>query len=232
MTPTRAAAGHSPGPASELAAARQRVEVQLRQLVIDGTLRPGDKVVERAIAERFDVSRSPVHEAVRTLIHEGFLVAESPRRIVVRRLSRRDVEELYEVREGLEMTATALAALKASDTERALLHELLDEIAGTRDEARLHRLSADFHVLLTRMAGNSLLSSIAHPLEGRLRWLYQQNSDWDRLLVEHRAIADAVSSGDETEARRLAIEHARSSRAHTLAMLFPDEGSEQTNVGT
>ncbi|WP_037078320.1 GntR family transcriptional regulator [Pseudonocardia spinosispora] len=230
--PTGGASGHDSGPASELAAARRRVVSQLRQLVIEGALQPGEKVVERAIAERFEVSRSPVREAVRTLIHEGFLVAESPRRIVVRRLSRKDVEELYEVREGIEMTATGLAALKATGNEVRSLHELLDEIAATTDEARLHRLNADFHVLLTQMAGNSLLSSIAHPLEGRLRWLYQQNSDWERLLAEHRAIADAVASGDEITARTLAVNHARSSRAHTLAVLFPDDAGERASAGS
>jgi DNA-binding GntR family transcriptional regulator len=220
VTSTRGSSTNSSG---DLDPVRQRVLGQLRQLIIDGTLRPGDRVVERLLAERFEVSRSPVREAVRTLLYEGFLVAESPRRIVVRRLSHRDVEELYDVREGLEMMATVLAARNATSTDIDQLHRLLDETADATEEDRLHRLNADFHVLMTRLAGNELLLTLAHPLEGRLRWLYQQNSDWDRLLTEHRAILGAVHARDEEKARTLAAEHARSSRAHTLALLFPDD---------
>ena len=192
-------------------------------MIIDGTLRPGERVVERALAERFGLSRSPVREAVRALIYEGFLVAQSPRQIVVRRLSRKDVEELYDVREGIETMSTGLAARNASAAEARALSDLLDVIAAEVDDAELHRLNADFHVLMTRLAGNDLLMSIANPLEGRLRWLYQKNSDWDRLLAEHRVIADAVLTRDEEKARSLAAEHARSSRGHALELLFPDD---------
>lgn len=218
--------GLTPAPSGELAAARLHAVTQLRQLIIDGTLQPGDKVVERAVAEQLAVSRSPVHEAIRALIYEGFLVAESPRRIVVRRLARKDVEELYDVREGLETMATVLAVRNATRADADVLRQLLDEIAEETSEDRLHRLNADFHMTMTRLAGNNLLQTIAHPLEGRLRWLYQQNADWDRLLTEHRAIADAVLARDEEKARVLAAEHARSSRMHTLELLFPENPSD------
>ncbi|GAA1878147.1 GntR family transcriptional regulator [Pseudonocardia ailaonensis] len=210
-------------PTGELAASRHRAVAELRQQIIDGTLQPGDRVVERTVAEQLQLSRSPVREAVQALIYEGFLVAESPRRIVVRRLSRRDVEELYDVREGLETMATVLATRNATHEDAQQLRHLLAEIAEETDEVALHRLNADFHELMTRLAGNGLLRSLTHPLTGRLQWLYQQNSDWDRLLTEHRAIADAVLSRDEDKARSLAAEHARASRADTLGKLFPDE---------
>lgn len=222
-TSTARTPGDTPQPSAELAAARLHAVAQLRQLIIDGTLQPGDKVVERAIAEQLAVSRSPVHEAIRALIYEGFLVAESPRRIVVRRLTRKDVEELYDVREGLETMATVLATRNATLSDTDILRQLLDNITEEDRDDRLHQLNADFHLTITRLAGNSLLQTIAHPLEGRLRWLYQQNSDWDRLLAEHRAIADAVFARDEEKARALAAEHARSSRKHTLELLFPED---------
>ena len=119
--------------------------------------------------------------------------------------------------------STGLAARYASAAEARALSDFLDVIAVEVDYAELHRLNADFHVLMTRLADNSLLTSIANPLEGRLRWLYQKNSDWDRLLSEHRAIADAVLSGDEEKARYLAVEHARTSRGKKLELLFTDD---------
>ncbi|MBB4683847.1 GntR family transcriptional regulator [Amycolatopsis jiangsuensis] len=203
------------------AAVRANAVDGIREMIIDGRLRPGDRIVERDLAERLQVSRYSVREAVRALTYEGFLVAESPRRIVVRRLSRRDVEELFDVREGLEMLATGLAARQADADGVSRLEKLLEDTAAATDDAVLHTLNADFHLIMTEIAGNSLLRAMAFPLEGRLRWLYQHNGDWDRLLCDHRALLAAVVAGDEERARVLAVEHARTSRAHTLANLFP-----------
>jgi DNA-binding GntR family transcriptional regulator len=86
-----------------LAAVRERVCEELREHIISGRLRPGDRLVERDLAEQFGVSRVPVHEAIRILQSEGLAMAESPRRVVVRKLSRIDVEELFDVREALEV---------------------------------------------------------------------------------------------------------------------------------
>jgi DNA-binding GntR family transcriptional regulator len=75
-----------------LAAVRQRVREELRERIIDGTLKPGDRLVERDLAEDLGVSRVPVREAIRSLESEGFLVSQSPRRVEVRQLSKVDVE--------------------------------------------------------------------------------------------------------------------------------------------
>ncbi|MFD4640099.1 GntR family transcriptional regulator [Lentzea sp. NPDC058436] len=212
-----------PAEPKAFAAVRDDAVDGIREMIIDGRLRPGDRIVERDLADRLEVSRYSVREAVRALKYEGFLVAESPRRIVVRRLSKRDVEELFDVREGLEMLATGLAARQASPADVARLEKLLADTEAATDDATLHTLNADFHLIMTEIAGNSLLRAMAFPLEGRLRWLYQHNSDWDRLLHDHRALLRAVIAGDEDRARALAVDHARTSREHTLASLFPEE---------
>ena len=90
-----------------LAAVRERVREELRERIVTGVLRPGDRLVERDLAEDLGVSRVPVREAIRSLEADGFVVVQSPRRVVVRRLSRVDVEELFDVREALEVLATS-----------------------------------------------------------------------------------------------------------------------------
>lgn len=67
-----------------LGAVRERVLGSLRQEIIAGRLLPGDRLVERELAERFGVSRVPVREAIRALVTEGFVLFETPRRTVVR----------------------------------------------------------------------------------------------------------------------------------------------------
>ncbi|MDT7726352.1 MAG: hypothetical protein QOI21_2928 [Actinomycetota bacterium] len=209
-----------------LAAVRERVRKQLRERIVTGVLRPGDRLVERDLAEDLGVSRVPVREAIRSLEADGFVAVQSPRRVVVRQLSKVDVEELFDVREALEVLATeqacrrvdppALRRLKGAITEaaRALAAGNINEVA----EANLL-----FHQEIVALAGNGLLSSMLHQLEDRLRWLYRQNEDWDRLLQEHRRLYEAIASGDPERARACSIEHVRVNRALALRLLFPDE---------
>jgi DNA-binding GntR family transcriptional regulator len=206
-----------------LGAMREEVLQEIRRQIIEGELRPGDRLVERSLAERLGVSRSPVREAVQALIFEGFLVAETPRRVVVRRWSRRDVEDLFDIREALEMSATGLAARRATSEDIDRLRRLLEETSSATDEMVLHRLSADFHDVVAEIADNEQLRRLIQPLQGRIRWLLMQNEDWSRLLEEHRELVDLIESGDETRAREFACAHVRHSCDLALASLFPDD---------
>ena len=106
---------------------RDQVRDELRRRIADGRLQPGSKMVERELAEEFGVSRVPVREALRTLETEGFVQVVPRKGVVVRHLSRRDVEELFDVREALEFLATRLATEKATNEELAALRHILAE---------------------------------------------------------------------------------------------------------
>lgn len=212
--------GVPPLPTS-LAAMREEVTQEIRRQIIEGELRPGDRLVERSVADRLGVSRSPVREALQMLIFEGFLVAETPRKVTVRRLSRHDVEDLFEVREALEPAVTALAARRATPTDVERLNDLLDETRSATDETILHRLSADFHDVVAEIAGNAQLHRLIQPLQGRMRWLMQQNTDWSRLMDEHAILVQLIASHNEAAAREFAISHVRHSCELALASLFP-----------
>jgi DNA-binding GntR family transcriptional regulator len=209
-----------------LAAVRERVREQLREHIIAGRLRPGDRLVERDLAEQFGVSRVPVREAIRTLESEGLVVVESPRRMVVRKLSRIDVEELFDVREALEVLACGLAAQRAAQQDLRRLEWLLADTARATEAGRLSHVAdchVQFHEQIIALAGNGLLSTMLHPLESRLRWLFRQNEDWTRLLHEHERLLAAIASGDAERARACSLRHVRENRALALRLLFPDE---------
>src|SRR2546422_7812129 len=154
-----------------LGAVRERVLASLRQEIIAGSLRPGDRLVERELAERLGVSRVPVREAIRALVAEGFVHFETPRRAVVRRLTRHDVQELFELREALEVYAAGLAAARATPQDLAQVQELLD-LAATATEAGDAEVITDvnsrLHDRIVAMAGNSLLTEALEPVAGRL----------------------------------------------------------------
>ncbi|MGW7257839.1 GntR family transcriptional regulator [Streptomyces sp. NPDC054834] len=206
-----------------LGAVRERVLADLRQDIIAGRLHPGDRLVERELAERFGVSRVPVREAIRALVAEGFVLFETPRRTVVRRLTPTDVKELFELREALEVYAAGLAASRATPQALAELRELLAQSATateTGDAETITDANTRFHDRILALAGNSLLISVMEPVDGRLRWLTRQNEEWSQLLMEHRELYEAIASGDPDRARAHALRHVQANYRSTVRHLF------------
>ena len=208
-----------------LGAVRERVLATLRQDIIAGRLRPGDRLVERELAERFGVSRVPVREAIRALVAEGFVLFESARRTVVRRLTPTDVKELFELREALEVYAAGLAATRATPQSLAELRELLAiaaEATRSDDAEAITDVNTRFHDRILALAGNSLLISVMEPVDGRLRWLTRQNVEWPQLLTEHQELYEAIASGDPNRARAHALSHVQANYRSTVRHLFGD----------
>jgi DNA-binding GntR family transcriptional regulator len=206
-----------------LGAVRERVLAALRQEIIAGRLGPGDRLVERELAERFGVSRVPVREAIRALVAEGFVLFETPRRTVVRRLTPTDVKELFELREALEVYATGLAASRAAPEALTELADLLDLAATATadgDAEAITDINTRFHDRILALAGNGLLISVMEPVDGRLRRLTRQNEEWPQLLLEHRELYEAIASGDPDRARAHALAHVRANYRSTMRHLF------------
>ncbi len=215
-----------------LGAVREKVLAELRQDIVAGRLRPGDRLVERELAERFGVSRVPVREAVRALVAEGFVYFDTPRRALVRRLDATDVQELFELREALEVYAAGLAAQRATPEVLADLEELLDRAAVATeagDAETITDVNTLFHDRILAMAGNGLLISVMEPVDGRLRWMTRRNEEWQTLLCEHRELYEALASGDPERARGCALAHVRTNYRLTLRQLFGEEASAETS---
>ncbi|MBC9724649.1 GntR family transcriptional regulator [Streptomyces sp. TRM68367] len=209
-----------------LGAVRERVLGEVRQEIIAGRLRPGERLVERELAERYGVSRVPVREAIRALVAEGFVHFETPRRAVVRRLTPTDVEELFELREALEVYAAGLAAVKATPQDLAEVERLLDDAADATeagDAEMITDVNSRLHDRIVAMAGNGLLTNALEPVAGRLRWMTRRNEEWPQLLVEHRELYEAIASGDPDRARTHARAHVRTNYRSTVRQLFGEE---------
>jgi len=206
-----------------LGAVRERVLASLRQEIIAGSLRPGDRLVERELADRFGVSRVPVREAIRALVAEGFVHFETPRRTVVRRLTPNDVRELFELREALEVYAAGLAAERVTPEDLAGVEELLDRAAAATeagDAELITDINSLLHDRIVAMADNTLLTEALEPVAGRLRWMTRRNEEWPQLLVEHRELYEAIASGDPARARAHALAHVRTNYRSTVRHLF------------
>jgi DNA-binding GntR family transcriptional regulator len=194
---------------------------QLRQEIAAGIIPFGEKLSEARLAQRFGVSRMPVREALKELEASGFVAIEHRRGTFVRRLSRPEILDLYEVREAVEGMAARLCANRASNQVVALLDEVMlamtdaaergDGEGYSATDERLHELImqgagndplADYYRLLIQQLHRGLLSLIVTRREGRM----------ERSLAEHRAIVGAIRARDAQAAEAAMRTHVQQGR--------------------
>ena len=199
---------------------------QLRQEIASGVLPFGEKLSEARLAQRFGVSRMPVREALKELEASGFVAIEHRRGTFVRRLSRPEILDLYEVREAVECMAARLCANRASNEVIAQLDEVMSamaDAAGSGDgerysatDERLHELImqgagngplADYYRLLKQQLHRGLLSLIVTRREGRM----------ERSLAEHRLIVGAIGARDAEAAETAMRAHVQQGRLELAA---------------
>lgn len=237
----------SPAPAVSM---RQQAYQHIQRKILCGELPAGHVVSENTLAREIGMSRTPIREAIRQLDQEGVLKQVPRYGTVVQRLSRRDLAELYELREALEPFAVAQAAGRVRAEDLRLLEKLCDEIKAIAtamqkakrdmpDVAMMRRLlSADlgFHLVLLRSSGNRRMMKIV----GDSRLLTgifgtpRQAHHLDVILETHRfhlRILKAVRAGDAEKARTAMATHIRASRDESLAH-FDRTQSEATPQDT
>lgn len=219
--PDAAAAGRTAPVAVGKGSMKDAIVSQLRQEIASGTIAFGEKLSEARLAHRFGVSRMPVREALKELEAAGFVSIEHRRGTFVRRLSRPEILDLYEVREAVECMAARLCANRASNEIVALLDEVMFAMADATDsgdaegysatDERLHELImkgagngplADYYRLLMQQLHRGLLSLIVTRREGRM----------ERSLAEHRAIVGAIRARDAQAAEAAMRTHVQQGR--------------------
>jgi DNA-binding GntR family transcriptional regulator len=151
---------------------RDHIAEQLRDLILNGVLRPGEPLLEVQLAEQFGVSRGPLREAMRELVDEGLLVVRPYAGTTVVELSAKDIREIYSIRTALE----TLAFEQAWDRRDAAFHAELDRRHGqliaaidAEDEVGSIHAELDLHSLVFETADNKLLSRMWSILRGRLQ---------------------------------------------------------------
>lgn len=199
----------------------ERVYQELRRQIIRGRFAPGARVVEREIAERLGVSRTPVREAVSRLAVEGFVQSTGAARRVeflVAPMTAADALDLYQTMAALEGSAARRVADLAPEVRRALAEEMerreaaFEAAAGKRtiDYERLFELHNAVHrALMDACAAPRLrgLLEIVRPQIDRYEWVYAPlvGPDFADTFREHREILDAVRDGKADRARRAMV---------------------------
>ncbi len=181
----------------------RRLYKTLAEQIIKGEIKPGERLDERDLAERFEVSRTPVREALRGLQERG-LVESMPRRgVVVATISLDGLEELFEAQCELEALCARRATESMTTMERKeleLLHEQCAQQAASGDYLGYLDANNQFHAAIARGTHNAVLISMLSDLRDRLAPYRQTQPEVEgRLAVshaEHVAIAQAIFDGD------------------------------------
>lgn len=196
---------------------------ELKQSILSGIWDAGDVLYEVHVAERLEMSRTPVREALRVLAREGFLESAA-RGFAVPRRSMDDLRELFELRDALEGMASRAAAMRASDEEIAAIARVCDEAAKYEDWESLAPLGTEFHQLIITAARNERLAKMLGSLKGQIilsRHTSMRMLESRRLesVHEHRAIMTAIRDRNPDAAEREARFHVRRSYEVTVQLL-------------
>jgi DNA-binding GntR family transcriptional regulator len=190
---------------------------QLRDFLVEGHLAPGIRVPERELCERFEVSRTPLREALKVLAAEGLIELLPNRGARVRQFSEADIRNLFEVIAGLDFLAGRLACQRITDEQIAAIEALHLAMYTHYLRRELHdyfQLNQRIHQAIVEAAGNPVLSANYANLNAVVRRLrYSANLvRRDRLsdaMREHEEIVDALRRRAGEELGTLMFEHMR-----------------------
>lgn len=204
--------------------ASRRVANALRTSILDGTLRPGARIYQEEIAERFGASRLPVREAFRMLESEGLVTLVPNSGAWVSRLNLKECVEIYKIRERIEPLALSESILRLDDATIARIEALCDEIERgtetpeTSDIEHFLRLDREFHLLTYQASGmpslNTMVERFWNTTQHYRRAYTKLLGTEKRWIInyEHRLLVEAIKRRDAEEAERVLYGHIRRTR--------------------
>lgn len=194
---------------------REQIVSSLRESIIKGELTPGQKLTEPELAERLGISRTPIREAFRQLESEGFLTVMPRRGAVVSKITRKEIEDFYELKSLLEGYAARMGAEKITDKgieKLRRINEQLSELAEKGDVEAFFHKNDEFHNTFISYCGNEkLLEFREHLVQRFMRFRLGALSVPGRLMDsvrQHRTIIRALERKDGRLAEAVVLEHA------------------------
>ena len=187
---------------------------RLEEMIVSGLLQPGSRLDEAEIAARFNVSRTPVREALKALIATGLVEVRGRQGVTVATISIPILLEMFEMMAALEGLCAKLAARRATSTEKANLHAIHAQLVAALDASdpeRFYAVNHEFHDALYDAAHTHFLAGQTRTLRRRVaayrRHVTHQPGRMAATIGEHERILDAIERADAETAFRAASEH-------------------------
>jgi DNA-binding GntR family transcriptional regulator len=213
----------------------QRVTNDIRDLILNGKLAPGERIGQEALAERFGTSRIPVREALRQLESEGLVSLIPNSGASVAKLDLHECLEIYKIRELLEPLALSESIPHLTDGDIAALEAATLAMETTTDSDEFLRLDRDFHLSSYRGANTMRLRALVenywnttqHYRRAYVGLIWPQGN-WI-IFYEHRLLVEAIKRRDIEEAGRILSSHIRRTRLELQRHreIFPQPASRR-----
>ena len=213
---------------------RDKICQVLKGWILDGTLKPGDRIVEYVVARQLKVSRAPLREALWLLAQQGLVRLEAHHGAYVTRLSPDDIREIFEIRESLETLAARKICAALDPEKKKRLEAVLADLeaaARAKDMTRFSEADLRFHRVLWQLAENKHLEEVLGDLSARF-FGYELIRDlphssafrFDAMAAEHRKMVKAVLSGDVDAVDEVFRRVFRTFLDYVLARFEPSSG--------
>ena len=186
----------------------------LRQEILTGKLKPGERLMEIHLANKLGVSRTPIREAIRKLELEGLVIMIPRRGAEVAQISWKSLKDVLEVRRALDVLAIELACERMTQEElESLYHacESFEEATKTKDTRKIAEADVAFHDMIVASTGNKRLVQLVNNLSEqmyRYRFEYIKDSNQHQMLVqEHKEMYQHIKSADKVAAASVVRKH-------------------------
>lgn len=215
---------------------REIVQEKLRNAIIEGYFKPGDRLVERPLCDQLGVSRTVIRETIRFLEAEGLVSILPNRGPIVAKMTPDEAQQIYNIRRMLECAAVAGCATNLSPDLRTQLRTALDTLRSAysaEPSATLLAATSGFYEAIFKGAGHSIAWEVVQRLNARISWLRLMtlsSSDRHGSGFGHMTrIHDAILSGDKTAAIQAVDTHLTEASAIAARLLDQDSSKDETN---
>ena len=189
--------------ANEYLPLRDVVFKTLREAILRGDLKPGERLMELQLAAKLGVSRTPIREAIRMLEQEGLAVTTPRKGAEVAKMTLKDMEDVLEIRDALDELAVRIACQKITDEQLKQLEdvkELFEKNTQTNNVKNIAEADVSFHDVIYEATGNPKLVTLLNNLREQVyRYRVEYIKDpknYPTLIAEHEAILDSLKNRD------------------------------------
>lgn len=197
----------------------------VRERILKGEYEIGEKIKENQIATELRVSRTPIREAFKILENEGLIDYVPNRGCFAKGFTKQDVEDIYAVREALEALAVNWAVDRITEKEIAELEEqcdLMEFYTKKKDRKKVLEMNSSFHDIIYASARSRFLAQVLRSykeyIDKTRKSIFYEQSYLESILVEHRAILDAIKKKDKEGAAAAMTKHLVSSQKRAEAV--------------
>jgi DNA-binding GntR family transcriptional regulator len=212
----------------------EKIMTELEEDIVFGRLKPGQKLPEEELSERFAASRHQVREALARLQHVGIVIKERNKGVTVRSFSAEEVHQIYEVREMLQRQAVLMISLpvpRAKIEPLRAIHADYEAAIARGDYRGIHETNDHFHTEFFRLCGNEFLWRMVMQYMDLSYTIRANAFNPEHLAVarhEHSVMISLLGSRESWALSQLCVDHIQYSKDQYLALLEPRDADYAT----